>query len=217
MSYNGAIASHLWGEYTVPTNLPGNLPVFRASEWGARPATHTSADTVPTEMVVHHMDTANRAPIADRAAAVARAFELARSTQIDHMNRGFADSGQHFTVTIDGIVLEGRRGSLDALLAGRCIHGAHAADGGIDHNDSWGTEHEGNYMSAEMPAAQRNASVHLHAVMAMLCHLDSATIIGHRDTGINTDCPGDRFHTEIPAFRQAVHEKILELHAAQPV
>jgi hypothetical protein len=193
--------------------------MFRTSEWGARPAQHDSAATVPTDMVLHHTATPNRPPIARHDAAVQRLFELARTIQADHMNRGFADTGQHFTVSSDGICCEGRHGSLDALLAGRCIRGAHAADSdtGADDNDSWGTEHEGTYGTVQMPRPQWEASVHLHAVIAMRCNLDSATIIGHRDTRCITACPGDAFHARIPQFRADVHRKILELRAAVPV
>lgn len=197
--------------------LPGGIAVYTCDEWQARPPLHSFATTTPTNMVLHHMDYPNRASIPDHNLAIQTAFRLARTCQSDHMdNRGWSDTGQHFTVSIDGIICEGRHGSLAALLSGHCIRGAHAADPetGADDNNSWGTEHEGTYMTAQMPPAQWNASVQLHAAIAFLCNLDSATIIGHRDTGCSTSCPGDWFESQIPQFRTAVHNQKLRLMAA---
>jgi hypothetical protein len=192
--------------------LPGGLIVYECSDWGARDALHVFPATTPSNMVLHHMDYPNRAPIADHNAAVHAAFQLARTCQNDHMDHnGWSDTGQHFTVSIDGIVCEGRHGSLAALLAGHCIRGAHAADAGIDDNDSWGTEHEGTFQTAHMNATQWGASITLHAAISFLCKLDSATIEGHRDTGIATTCPGDWFENQIPEFRQQVHHSVLAL------
>jgi len=191
--------------------LPGGLVVYECADWGAvAPAYSPFESTTPTDIVLHHMDWPNRAPIADHAQAVQKAFEVARSCQQDHMvSNGWSDTGQHFTVTIDGIVLEGRHGSLAALLAGHCIRGAHAADDSVsppvDDNNSFGTEHEGTYTTAHMPEAQWNASVKLQAAIAHLCKLDTATIKGHRDTGCSTACPGDWFESQIPRFREAAH------------
>lgn len=194
--------------------LPGGLVVYSCADWGARPPKHSFASTTPKDMVVHHMDWPNRAPIADHSAAVVAAFSVAQRCQNDHMdNNDWSDTGQHFTVTIDGIVLEGRHGSLDALLAGHCIRGAHAADAdtGADDNDSWGVEHEGTYTSAHMPKAQWDASVKLFAAMAHFCKLDSATIKGHRDTGCSTACPGDWLESQLPEFRKEVHNQKLRI------
>jgi hypothetical protein len=205
----------------MPTMLPGGVEVYRTAEWGARAPRAAFNATVPTNMVLHHMDFPNRDPIADRAAATQAAFELAKTCQNDHMDgNGWSDTGQHFTVSIDGVICEGRHGSLDALLARHCIHGAHAADDTvsppIDDNQSWGTEHEGTYDTVHMPAAQWNASVKLHAAIAMLCNLDTATIIGHRDTGIATDCPGKWFHAQIPQFRAEAHTAKSQLPPVSP-
>jgi hypothetical protein len=192
--------------------LPGGISVYECGDWGARPPLHAFSATTPTNMVLHHMDYPNRAPISDHNVAVRAAFQLARRCQDDHMdNRGWSDTGQHFTVSIDGVICEGRHGSLDALLAGRCIRGAHAAEPGVDDNDSWGTEHEGTYTTAHTPLPQWDASVRLHAAVAFLCKLGSALIIGHRDTGCHTDCPGDWFEAQIPTFRSNVRDQLVKL------
>lgn len=207
----------------MPKTLPGGLVVYTTADWGARPAAHGFAATTPSAIVLHHMDTQNRAPIADHNAAVQRAFALARQIQALHMgSNGWSDSGQHFSISIDGIVMEGRHGSLDALLAGHCIRGAHAADDTlsppVDFNDSWGTEHEGNYTTTTPPAALWNASVKLQGAIAYLCKLDTATIIGHRDTGIPDECNGERFHAMLPRFRSEAHQvkvALVQLHGGK--
>ncbi|HEY0393656.1 MAG TPA: peptidoglycan recognition family protein [Candidatus Elarobacter sp.] len=201
----------------MPSLLPGGLVVFRTAEWGALPPREAFAETEPRAMILHHMATANRGPLVEPECAVSRAMRLARDCQRYHMEeRGFADSGQHFTISIDGIVCEGRTGAVDALLARRCIRGAHAydADTGANANVSWGTEHEGLYTEADVPGAQWKASVRLHAAIALLCDLEPRTIAGHRDTGCTTQCPGDRFHARIPEFRAAVRRELLQLRAS---
>ena len=200
--------------------LPGGLVVYETADWGARaPLYSPFATTRPTNAVVHHMDWPNRPLIEDPAAALEQAFSVARRCQADHMDgNGWADTGQHFTVTREGVVLEGRHGSLAALLAGHCIHGAHAADNSVDppvdDNNSWGVEHEGTYSTEQPPDVQWDASVKLYAVLCHLTHLDSATILGHRDTGCSTACPGDDFESLLPRFRGKVHDAILALEAA---
>jgi hypothetical protein len=192
----------------MPQTLPGGLVVYTCGDWGARPPLHTFGPTQPSDLVLHHMDYPNRAPLADHSAAVQKAFQIGRICQNDHMDRnGWADTGQHFTVSIDGVCLEGRHGSLAALLAGQCIRGAHAADAdtGADDNDSWGTEHEGTYSTAPMPMAQWNASVQLQAAIAFLCKLDATLLKGHRDTGCNTLCCGDWLQAQLDRFRSDTH------------
>ena len=201
------------------TTLPGGLVVYGTSDWKARPPRASFAVTTPADMVVHHMNYPNREPIADRELAIAAAFELARTCQNHHMDdpeTGWSDTGQHFTVSIDGVVCEGRHGSVGALLAHHCIRGAHAADAsaGVNDNRSWGTEHEGTYITAHMPPAQWSASVQLHAAIALLCDLDSAKIVGHRDTGCNTECPGDWLHSMLPKLRTDVHTAVVKLRAS---
>ncbi|MDB5042157.1 MAG: N-acetylmuramoyl-L-alanine amidase [Candidatus Eremiobacteraeota bacterium] len=201
----------------MPKTLPGGLVVYTTADWGARPAAHAFAATTPRDIVLHHMDWPNREPIADHAKSLAAAFDVARRCQADHIDANhWSDTGQHFTVTIDGIVLEGRHGSLDALIAGHCIRGAHAADEstGADDNDSFGTEHEGTYTSAPVPAAQWNASVKLQAAIAFLCRLDTASIKGHRDTGCSTACPGNAFEASLVRFRSDVHQAKVALMQA---
>jgi hypothetical protein len=199
----------------VKTLVTG-IVVYETADWGARAPKATFESTTPTDMVVHHMDWPNRPLIpdyspADHSAVVSFAFDVARRCQVDHMDSNdWSDTGQHFTVTRDGIVLEGRHGSLAALLAGHCIRGAHAADSAVsppvNDNNSWGVEHEGTYTDVAMPDVQWDASSRLYAAIAHYCSLDTATIKGHRDTGCATECPGSWLESQLPRFRQFVHD-----------
>ena len=197
------------------SGLPPPVPIHSCEEWGARPPRQAAVPSRPTDLVLHHMASPNRSLVADPTEARERAFELARRCQADHLARGWADTGQHFTVTRDGIVLEGRRGSLAAALAGGCVRGAHAADPdtGAADNGSWGTEHEGTYGTEAMPSAQWEASVKLQAWLALQCGLDTASIKGHRDTGCRTACPGDWFHAQLGRFRREAHGLKLAMQA----
>ena len=158
------------------------------------------------------MATPNRPLISDPVLAKHRAFEIAKRCQDDHMDgNGWADTGQHFTVTRDGIVLEGRTGSLAAAMEGMCVRGAHAADGGIDYNDSFGIECEGTYTADVVPPRQMRALVDLLAWLCFKCRIDTSTILGHRDTGIATACPGDWLHSQLPSIREQAHNAKIRL------
>lgn len=191
--------------------------IYSCDEWGARPPLHAFAATTPTSVVWHHMATPNRPLISDPQAALQKAYEIARQCQADHMDgNGWADTGQHFTITRDGIILEGRHGSLAAARAGHCIRGAHAADAatGADANSDFGIEAEGTYTSEPVPQALWNALIHLTAWLCQQTRLDSATLRGHRDTGCRTACPGDWLERQLPRARHEVHN--LKLNGTKP-
>lgn len=187
--------------------LTQKYKIYTCRDWYAQPVGTIFPVTQPTDSVVHHMDSPN-VPVLTGEAAVKEAFQLARDCQSTHMNvNGWRDSGQHFTVTRSGIILEGRHGSYLALVNGKCIRGAHAADPdtGADDNDSPGTEHEGTYISEAMPQGQWDAMVWLQALICFYCKLDTTTIKGHRDTGCSTACPGDWLHAQLPRLRSEAH------------
>ncbi len=186
--------------------------IYTCEEWGAAPADHPFPRTRPKAIVVHHMDYPNRSLEPDPDKARLLAFRLARACQRDHMQvNGWADTGQHFTVSRDGIILEGRHGSLEAAKSGQAVHGAHAADAGIDFNSDWGIENEGTYDFTRMPSKQWQALVQLVGWLARVCSIDTAHVIGHRDTGIATDCPGQWLEGQLPLLRQQARQAKLSL------
>ncbi len=200
----------------MPRTLVNGLVIYTTADWGARPPLHDFQRTTPTLAVVHHMASANRQPLEGDAERDA-AFQLARDTQAFHMDdpdRKWSDTGQHWTVSRGGLVLEGRHGSLAALLGGQCIVGAHSPGA----NSNWGTEHEGTYTDADgpaMPGQQWAATVALHAALTFYCKIDSASIHGHRDF-IATTCPGDYLYARLGELRAAVHEAKLAIMEDNP-
>lgn len=192
--------------------------IYSCAEWAAKPARHGSEDTQPSLVVVHHMAWPNRELLSDKNAALHKAFEVALSCQAGHFANGWADTGQHFTITRDGVILEGRHGSLAAAQAGHCLNGAHAADPdtGANANGSWGIECEGTYSYAEMPAPQWKALIALCAWLCQQTKVRSDQIVGHRDTGCRTACPGDALYARLPQARKQVHDLLAGSTQAVP-
>ena len=191
--------------------------IYTCAEWGAVPPSYAFPRTDPTAIVIHHMDYPNRALAPNPDQAKQLAFQLARACQRDHMQvNGWADTGQSFTVSRDGIILEGRHGTLQAALQGQSVHAAHAADGTIDFNQDFGIENEGTYDSAQMPPPQWRALVDLVGWLTWICKIDTALVIGHRDTGIATDCPGQWLESRLPALRQQARQNKLAQKGTPP-
>ena len=187
--------------------------IYSCQEWGAKPPVHTFRTTDPKYIIIHHMVTENRMLCTSPKTAKETAFSLQRECQQFHMEgNGWADTGQHFTVSRDGVIMEGRHGSLVAARDGDCILGAHAADPdtGANENASWGIECEGTYTSSKMPLPQWNALVALCTWLSAQCLIDSTRINGHRETGCRTACPGDWLYGKLPDLRTAVHDEKLK-------
>ncbi|HVL84294.1 MAG TPA: N-acetylmuramoyl-L-alanine amidase [Pseudonocardia sp.] len=177
----------------------GGPPILSCDEWGARP----NSDVVnvvrrrPVRILVHHTATPN-VPDLGRPAAVA----LARAIQNFHMDRrGWLDSGQHFTISRGGYVLEGRRRSLEALRSGRKqVEGAHCTGQNLV---SIGIENEGTYLDADPPRVLWDRLRELCAYTCVQYGIAPTAIHGHRDFK-DTACPGDRLYGELPRLRAEV-------------
>lgn len=185
--------------------LAAGPTIHATAAWGARPpaAAITLLGNRPKGIVIHHTASAN---VADTSLAHAKA--LAREIQDFHMgpSRGWIDTGQHFTVSRGGHILEGRHRSLEAARAGRRhVLGAHA--GSACNNDYVGIENEGTYMTGLPPANQWQALV---ALCAWLCNqygMSPDDIIGHRQCK-STDCPGDKLFAQLGALRRDVEDAL---------
>ena len=167
--------------------------------WGARPNKGTIPvwDQRPVKIIVHHTATPNVPDLSQGAADV-----LARTIQKFHMDRrGWIDTGQHFTISRGGFVLEGRHRSLEALRAGdRQVEGAHCVGQNVL---AVGIENQGTYMSGRPPSQLWNS---LRALCAYTCQqygIDPTEIYGHRDFN-DTACPGDGLYGLLPQLRSQV-------------
>ncbi len=166
--------------------------------WGAAAAREpiNVLSRKPIGIVVHHTTNLNTNDFSRSAAHI-----RARQIQQSHFNRGWIDTGQQFTISRGGWIMEGRHQSLSALSGGTThVQGAHV-DG---HNDTHiGIECEGIYTALAPSLPQWNKLVALIAYICQQYGLSADTIVGHRDLG-STSCPGDTFYALLPQLRSAV-------------
>ncbi|MCE3555192.1 N-acetylmuramoyl-L-alanine amidase [Pseudonocardia sp. RS11V-5] len=169
--------------------------------WGARPnsAIVPIWNQRPVKILVHHTASAN---VADTSRGAAD--RVARAIQNFHMDsRGWLDTGQHFTISRGGFVLEGRHRSLEVLRIGqRQVEGAHCTGQNVV---AIGIENEGTYIDQEPPGALWDS---LRALCAYACNqygIAPTELYGHRDFK-NTICPGDQLYGMLPRLRSEVAE-----------
>ena len=174
-------------------------PVVDCAGWGARANSEIVPvwNQKPVKILVHHTATPNQANVNQAAA-----FSLVRSIQNFHMDRrGWLDTGQHFTVSRGGFVMEGRHRSLEIVRAGRQqVEGAHCTGQNIV---AIGIENEGTYTSVDPPAALWNRLRDLCAWICSRYGIHPTELYGHRDFK-NTACPGDRLYGLLPKLRTEV-------------
>jgi N-acetyl-anhydromuramyl-L-alanine amidase AmpD len=177
--------------------------IASCATWAARPPSSPVSvlSTRPTMIIVHHTATGNTTDFTQ-----AWAYRLARSIQNHHMDvRGFIDSGQQFTISRGGYIMEGRHRSLEVLRGGtRHVLGAHAS--GVN-DTALGIENEGTYTSVAPPTALWNRLVDLCAYMCQQYRIPPSQIFGHRDFNA-TACPGNILYGRLPRLRDEVAAKL---------
>ena len=179
--------------------------IITTSEWGAKPVSTKFGKSQALGVVVHNTDHPNR-DAKNGAAERSKAFDLARSIQRDHMvdAHTWADTGQHFTISRGGLILEGRHGSLAAARLGKVVRGAHA--GSTVHNNQWfGIELEGrNKESFAVTDEQWAALIELCAWLSSVGGFNGTNILGHLEVKVGgTDCPG-KVIDRLPNLRTSV-------------
>jgi N-acetyl-anhydromuramyl-L-alanine amidase AmpD len=175
--------------------------IIGCDAWGARPPTEAIVmlPARPSKIIVHHTAGANSTDYSQ-----AHAYQLARRIQQDHFKRDWIDTGQHFTISRGGYILEGRHRSLEALQRGVShVRGAHC-DG--QNEAAVGIENEGTYSSEQPPQALYDQLVTLCTFICRQYGIHSSQIYGHRDFNA-TDCPGDQLYALLPQLRAAVAER----------
>ncbi|NUL49334.1 N-acetylmuramoyl-L-alanine amidase [Cellulosimicrobium funkei] len=197
IAFGAAVSASSTPAFAATVSRPD---IISTKEWGAAAAQGQLPSLLrrPTHLVIHHTTHANSGDF-----SVAAAEEVARLIQRNHMANGWADTGQQFTIARGGQMLEGRHGSLDAVVDGtRFIEGAHA----YGFNDqSMGIEVDGMYTSDLPTDAQWSSLVHLSAYICQRYGIDVDRIIAHRDVpGAQTLCCGDAFYGKLSALRDEV-------------
>lgn len=175
--------------------------IHDTAAWGARRPNGRIVRVArpPTGIVIHHTTDPNTS---DRSRE--HAFRKARAIQKFHMDHnGWIDSGQHFTISRGGHIMEGRHGSLAAAISGReHVIGAHAGGGGCNRR-TVGIENEGLYTSELPTPEQWRALVQLCAWLCDQYGIDPDEIIGHRECN-STQCPGNALFADLPRLRRDV-------------
>jgi N-acetyl-anhydromuramyl-L-alanine amidase AmpD len=186
--------------------MPQPPRIYTTVEWGALPK-GVKPKQAAAGIVIHHMVYPNRTPQTGSAERQ-KAFQTAKQCQLQHLNQGWSDTGQHFTVSRGGVLMEGRHGSLAGATVGKVVQGAHAGVG--EYNAQWfGIENEGTYhLGAPIPAAQWDALVELCAWLSYWGNFQSQNIIPHSQVK-PTLCPGfqpnlDQLRTEVKARKQQI-------------
>jgi hypothetical protein len=167
--------------------------------WGARPPASPIqlSGNVTNKIIVHHMAFPNSTDYSRE-----HAEQLARDCQNLHMDgNGWADTGQHFTVSRGGYVTEGRHRSLETLQGGvQQVVAAHCPG---ENGNAIGIENEGTYVTETPPAALLDSLTRLCVTICQQYGLHAHDIFGHWDFRA-TDCPGVMFYREFPALRRRV-------------
>ncbi|MDN5748420.1 MAG: N-acetylmuramoyl-L-alanine amidase [Pseudonocardia sp.] len=194
---SGALLSGLPG--VAEASSAAGPPIIDCDGWGARPNSRivNVVNDRPVKILVHHTATAN---VEDYGRGAAEG--LARAIQNFHMDRrGWIDSGQHFTISRGGFVLEGRRRSLEALRSGRKqVEGAHCTGQNLV---SIGIENEGTYTDTGPPGALWDRLREMCAYVCGQYGIRPGEIFGHRDFK-DTLCPGDVLYGMLPRLRGEV-------------
>ncbi|GFJ89487.1 hypothetical protein Prum_031290 [Phytohabitans rumicis] len=172
--------------------------IASCATWGAAAAQGTISTVAanPNKIIVHHTASAN---VTDYS--LAAAYAHAREIQQWHFDRGWIDSGQHFTISRGGHAMEGRHRSLELLQEGSgAVVGAHTSG---QNSTAVGIENQGLYTTATPPAALYDKLVQLCAYICDQYGIAATQIFGHRDYNA-TACPGDVLYARLPQLRTDV-------------
>lgn len=176
--------------------------IYSCADWGARAHTGlTQLSNKPTKIVIHHTASANQSDTSKEAA-----FKLAKNIQSWHMDgNGWADTGNNFTISRGGYIMEGRHTSLQHLNDGAgWVQSAHAPGA---NSDGIGIENEGTYTGGLPPQELWDALVQFCAHACRQFGISPDNIFGHRDF-VATACPGDAFYAKLPQLRTDVAEAL---------
>ncbi|MBA0051567.1 N-acetylmuramoyl-L-alanine amidase [Streptomyces sp. AJS327] len=174
--------------------------IYTTAEWEARQPDGEIVvlDHVPTFIVVHH--TADPGNSEDYS--LEHAMQICRDIQNYHMDgQGWGDTGQQFTNSRGGFILEGRHQSLDVVRGGtQHVQGANV---GGHNSEVIGIENEGLYTEVDVPQDLWDSLVDLVAWIATQYDRPVENIMGHRDFN-STECPGEVLYGRLQELRDAV-------------
>lgn len=200
---SGLAATAVGASGILGTGVAHAIPsprIYTCADWAARPPAGPIVveNHRPTYIVVHH--TVDPGNVDDYSKA--GAFWAARWIQDFHMDtRGWIDTGQQFTNSRGGYLMEGRHRSLEVLRGGtKHVQGANV---GSHNSECIGIENEGLYSTEDVPGVLWDSLVQLVAYMAQQYEIDPEFIKGHRDFN-STECPGQVLYERLPELRDEV-------------
>ena len=184
--------------------------IIDCAGWSARPpSSPISTSSATDRIIVHQTEWPNTTDYSrDRAVA------LAQEIQNLHMDtNGWIDTGQHFTVSRGGYVLEGRHRSLEGLNGGGFQPvSAHAVG---ENTRAIGIENEGTYFTETPTQALLDSLVRLLTDVCTQYGLGAHRIFGHWDFN-DTDCPGYAFYPLFPLLRLRTAQALAQDPASVP-
>lgn len=186
----------------LPRSFAADIRIHTTAEWGAKAPDWQSGTITgsPKKIVVHHMASKN---VSDTS--LDAAYSIAKWCQDLHMGQGWGDSGQHFSISRGGHIMEARHGSLAAAQDGSYyVEGIHAAGA---NKDTIGIENEGTYTDELPPQELWDSLVELIAYLCTQYGLDATAIVGHRDCTA-TACPGDQLYGQLDQLRSEVDQAL---------
>jgi N-acetylmuramoyl-L-alanine amidase-like protein/putative peptidoglycan binding protein len=202
-----AAASVVGGQLTASPALAvpsAEFPwIIDCDSWAARPpaADVSLSGTATNKIMWHHMAFPN---VTDYSRE--QAVKLAQDCQNLHMDgNGWVDTGQHFTVSRGGYVLEGRHRSLEQLSGGKPqVIAAHCPG---ENGRAIGIENEGTYVDETPPVALLKSLTRLSVAICREYGLKAHDIFGHWDAR-DTLCPGAAFYAQFPMVRRWVRKAL---------
>jgi hypothetical protein len=195
-------------ELAEPDVLPtvGGLRIVSRREWGANESWRGSPSYASSvrHALVHHTVNGNSYSASQAPGIVRSIYRYHTQTQ------GWKDIGYNALIDRYGVIYEGRYGGLD-----RPVIGAHAAGANAG---SFGVALIGDFRSAGVPSAARNALLELLAAIFELHGIDPraavtangrrvSTLAGHGDVG-STTCPGSSIRTLFPGLRSDLERRV---------
>src|SRR5436190_6166389 len=197
--------------------MKDDIIIHTREEWGAVNVSENFERNPALGIVIHNMENANRTPESDSTAELVIAFQKSRDCQHDQMHRPkpFSDTGQNFTISRGGVVMEGRKGSIDAAYQGKVSRGAHAS--GVTHFNKHfhGIELEGDFrQSLQITAQQKDALINLCAHLRLWVENSPDSewqVVPHAEVlEGHTDCPG-KLIDHMDGVRVGIRARINEL------
>ncbi|WP_419998532.1 peptidoglycan-binding protein [Streptomyces boninensis] len=191
------------GAAAAPADPSDTDYILSCDEWGARPPSSELSLRYGTtrRIVVHHMAFPNTNDFSLEAAVA-----CAERVQHIHMDiNGWSDTGNHFSISRGGYVMEGRHRSLEGLEDGGFqVVSAHAVG---QNTQSIGIENEGTYIT-ELPTGKLWLSlVKLCTTICTQYGFGAEKISGHWDWNA-TQCPGAKFYSAFPLLRLMVAKSL---------